>query len=312
MRKIIFWMVLALLALPIGARAQTMEIAAVVNDEVISRLDIDQRLALISLSANIALSPENRPKIIPQILRNLIDERIQLQEAKRLNIVASEGEITAAVARLAAQNNIPPDQFESYITEKGGSFDSLLEQIKATLAWTKVVRQKFATSAIVTDDEINQQAERIQSNLMAPQYLLAEIGLAVENPADEEEVKQLADRLVQEILGGAGFAPLARQFSQTASAPSGGDLGWIKRGQLPPALDQKLSLMMPNQVTKPIRTNDGYVILFLRDLRTPEAGSSPPIDRQAIADGLRQKKLESASKKYLRDLRSLALIDLRS
>lgn len=312
MKKIFAAFLFSFLCLALPARAQTLEIAAVVNDEVISRLDVQNRLSLIALSTDIALTPENTQKLYPQILRNLIDEKLQLQEARRLGLSASDTEVNAAITRLAAQNNLPPEQFEQFISQKGASFDSLLDQVRATIVWTKIIRQKFSTAAIVTEDEIQEAINREKTNLTAPQYLVAEIFLNVETPGDEASVKELADRLVSEVMQGAPFAPLARQFSQSASAPQGGDLGWVKRGQLPALLDQKLALMQPNQITKPQRLADGYVIMLLRDVRIPEEGSVPDINRQAVADLIRQKKLEGSARKYLRDLRTLALVDLRS
>ncbi|TAH32831.1 MAG: hypothetical protein EYC62_08855 [Alphaproteobacteria bacterium] len=312
MRKLFTFILFCFLVHTGSVAAQTMEIAALVNDEVISRLDVEQRISLITLSGDRALTDEEKQKIYPQILRNLIDERLEIQEARRLNITASEGEIVAAVGRIATQNNIPPADFESFITQKGGSYDSLLEQIKATINWTKVVRQKFSTTAIVTEDEIQDEIAKTNPAAPTPEYLLSEIFVPFDDPAGEAEAKQNADRMVQDILNGAPFADIARQFSKSGTAQNGGDMGWIKQGQLPEMVEQKLAKMQPNQITRPLRTEDGFVILFLRETRTPEADSVPAPDRQAIADTLRQKKLESSARKYLRDLRSLALVDIRS
>lgn len=309
-RTFAFAVLFCLLISPL--RAQVLQIAAIVNDEVISQLDVEDRLSLIALSTSIELNDDNRAKLSAQVLRNLIDEKLQLQEARKLGINVSDAEITAASARLAAQNNIPPDQFAAFIDEKGGSYNSLLDQIRATIGWTKIVRQKFSSSAVVTEDEIDQAAAREKTNLSAPQYAVSEIFLPVEKPGDEASVKDIADNLIAQILQGSAFDSLARQFSQSSSAQNGGDLGWVKRGQLPALLDQKLGTMQPNQVAKPVRMADGYVILMLRETRVPEEGSVPEVNRQAIADQLRQKKLESAARKYLRDLRTLALVDLRA
>ncbi len=310
--RFILSFILSLFLLTASASAQTMEIAALVNDEVVSRLDVEQRISLMSLSADRELTPDDRKKIYPQILRSLIDERLQIQEARRMNLMANEAEIMGAVARLAAQNNIPIEQFENHIAEKGGNYDSLLEQLKATISWTKVVRQKFATVAIVTEDEIGAEFDKIKSATASPEYHVAEIFLAVDDPKDEESIKKTADDLVQKILQGAAFDELARQFSQSQSATEGGDLGWVKRGQLPEAADMKLAKMNANQVTRPIRVAEGFAILFLREIRTPNSAETPEINRNAIADRLRQKKLESSARKYLRDLRSVALVDLRN
>jgi peptidyl-prolyl cis-trans isomerase SurA len=301
---------LCLMAWPAGAVETSL--AATVNDEVISKFDVEERLSLVALSTNIELNDENRQKIYPQILRNLIDERLQLQEARRMNIMVSEADLNSAIARLAQQNNMPPEGFEAHIESKGGSYDSLLDQIRATISWTKVVRQRFGTSVVIGQDDINAQIDKLKASMREQQYLVAEIALAVESPKDEPQVKELADRLVSEILGGTPFPPLARQFSQSPSAPDGGDLGWIKRGQLPDALDKRLATMQPNQISKPLRTADGYTILFLRETRIPTDADMPPIDRARVTEMLRQKKLETSARKYIRDLRSQALIEIRS
>jgi peptidyl-prolyl cis-trans isomerase SurA len=312
MRKLLIPLLICFLAHAAPVAAQTMEIAALVNDEVISRLDVEQRISLLSLSSPEVLTADDKQKIYPQVLRNLIDERIQVQEARRLNITASEAEVLGAIARISAQNNIPPAEFEGFIAQKGGNYDSFLEQIKSTIIWTKVIRQKFSTTAIVTEDEIQDETAKRMPAAPSPEYLLSEIFLPFDDPASETEAQQNSDRLVQDILKGAPFNDLARQFSKSGTAENGGDMGWIKASQLPEPVQQKIAKMQPNQITRPLRTNDGFVILFLRETRTPEAASIPAPDRQAIADALRQKKLESAARKYLRDLRGLALIDIRS
>jgi peptidyl-prolyl cis-trans isomerase SurA len=311
MKKIILIIAMIAMLIPGVGRAENFEIAAIVNDEVISKLDIAQRLALISISTNLDNDPQSRQKIIPQVLRGLIDEKLQTQEAKRLNIVVTENELMAAIARVAAQNNIPSDQFEQYITSKGGSYDSLLDQIRATIAWTRAIRQKFASTTRITEEEINDEIAKAIGDKTQNQYLAAEIFLAVDNPADEASIKQTADRILQEILGGAPFAPLARQFSQNSSAASGGDLGWVKRGQLDPVLDQRLATMSENQISKPIRTEDGFHILMLREIKTGDQITVGQEQRDAIANGLRQRKLDSAARRYLRDLRSQSIVDMR-
>lgn len=290
---------------------QSLSIAAVINDQVVSKMDVDARLNLLFISTDLPDTPEIRKKAWPQILRSLIDEKLQLQEAKKLNITVTEGELQNALARLAQQNNFTPEQLEQAITTKGGRYSSLLDQLRATIAWSKLIRAKFGSSTTVTQEEIDEALEHIKSSLTSPQYLLAEIALNVENPGQEEEVKNLADKIVAEIVNGAPFAPLARQFSQSPSAPQGGDLGWVRLGQLDPDLEGKIRAMQANQITKPIRTSDAYVILLLREIRVPTESQAPLPERDKVSSDLRQRKLEAVSRKYLRDLRNSALVDLR-
>ncbi len=312
MKKLFLALALICLAAAPIARAQTMGIAALVNDDVISAADLENRTSLLLLSTQMEDTAEARQKIAPQVLRGLIDEKLQQQEAKRLNISVSDAEVQAGIARLAQQNNMPPDQFIAFIGQKGASLDSLTEQLKSTLLWAKIVRQKFLSQAVVTEEEINESLAKVQASAGAAQYLLAEIFLPVYSQAEEEDVRDIAVKLVSEVMAGAEFASLARQFSKSASAPQGGDLGWVKRGQLPPALDQKLEVMQPNQITKPVRTADGYTVLLLRDIRTPDGDAKPAVERDRIAADLRQKKLEASARKFLRDLRSAAIVDIRA
>lgn len=284
-------------------------IAALVNDEVISSLDVQSRMGLLFASTNIEDSDDNKKKLFPQILRSLIDEKLQMQEAKRLNITVTEGEVQAAIGRLAQQNNIPPENFAEMLQSRGLRYSDLITQIRSTIAWTKIVRQRFNTSAVVTEDEIEERLNQIKQNTSKPQYLLAEIFLPIESPDQEADVQALAEKLVMEVVNGANFASLAREFSQSASAEQGGDLGWVRADQLEQEVEQRLQNMTPNQISKALRLTDGYKIILLRDVRTPDSVTLP--EKQEVAAELRQRKLESSARKYLRDLRSAALVDIR-
>ncbi|MGE0252504.1 MAG: peptidylprolyl isomerase [Dongiaceae bacterium] len=310
-------LLLAVLALPPAALASPMitgafEIAAVVNDEVISKYDVFSRLQLILASTGLPDTPENRQRLLGQILRSLIDERLELQEAKARGIGVTDAEITEALNRLAAQNNMSPEGFRQMMAEKEIRPASLTDQIRSTLAWTKLVRLRFSTATIVTEEEIDETLAEARTQLSQPQYQVAEIFLSVDDSSREEPVLQLANNIVQQIIDGTPFAPLAQQFSQSTSAPQGGDLGWIRPVQLDDALEIQLKLMQPNQVSRPIKTLDGYTILFLRDIRYPAEGEAAVPSREDISGALRQQKYERFAKRLLRDLRRSASIDIRA
>lgn len=244
-------------------------IAAVVNDDIISIFDLTARLKLVIFSSNLDDTPETRQRLVPIVLRGLIDERLQLQEAERLNITVSEAEIDKAVAELEKQNKVPEGSLDELLAAKGIDRSTLVAQIRATLAWSKLVRRQIRPTVDVGKDEIDEALARMEDLKDKPQNLLAEIFLAVDYPEEEEEVQQTAERLVLQIAGGASFPALARQFSESATALSGGDLGWVPQGQLEEELDKTVQLMEPPALSKPIRTLAGYSILLLRDRRIP-------------------------------------------
>ena len=121
-----------------------MQIAAVVNDEVISVYDLVSRLRMVLLSSNIPDSTEARKKVETQILRSLVDEKLQLQEAKKQNVVATDDEVNNALSQIEKQNNMQPGQLTGFIKSHGIDRASLINQVTASIVWAKVVRRKAA------------------------------------------------------------------------------------------------------------------------------------------------------------------------
>jgi peptidyl-prolyl cis-trans isomerase SurA len=104
--------------------------------------------------------------------------------------------------------------------------------------------------------------------------LLAEIFLAVDNPSADAEIRGMADRLVEQLQKGAPFQALARQFSQSVTAATGGDLGWVRAGQSSAEIEAVVSKLNPGELSQPIRSVSGYHIMLLRERRQPVAASN--------------------------------------
>ncbi len=247
-------------------------IAAVVNDSVVSLSDVRARLKLALLSSNLPDTEEVRQHLFPQVLRSLIDEQLQLQEGKRIEVNVTKEEIDNALRRLAADNNIPGGDIRTFLRSQGVPPSTLENQVRAVLTWNKVVQRELRPRVDVGDDEIDAVVERLRAASGKQEYLVSEIYLAVDNPKDEEEVRKFAENLVMQIKSGANFGALARQFSQGTGAGSGGDIGWIQSGQLASELDKTLQAMQTGEVAGPIRSVSGYHILGVRDKRTIALG----------------------------------------
>ncbi len=273
------WLVAAALWLALawpsaGLGQQVMRIVAVVNDEVISLYDLDSRLRLVIRSSALPDTPETRARVTPQVLRSLIDERLQRQEADRLGINVTESEIDQAIARLEAANRVPRGGFEEFLRRNGLERATVVDQIRASLAWQKVVTRRLRPTLEVSEEEVDEQLSRLRSAQGVTEHLLAEIFLAVDSPEQDEEVRQTATGLIEQMVRGAPFSSVAQQFSQSASAAIGGDIGWVQSGQFEDTIDQAISALRPGQVTPPLRSVAGYYIYFLRD-RRQIAGPSP-------------------------------------
>ncbi len=269
MKRLVFLTVTVFLMMgwPLGHGQQIERIAAVVNEDVISQSDVIARLRLALLSSGLQPTQENQRRLLPQVLRGLIDESLQQQEAERLGIEVPQADVDRAIEGLAAQNNLTREQFLNALAENQVPLSTIEAQVRTSLAWNRLVERQVLPDVDIGDEEIDEVMARLSANRGLPEYRVSEIFLAVDEARREAEVRQFAEQLVEEIRQGAPFPAVARQFSQSAGAAAGGDLGWIVQGQLAPELDEALSTLAPGQVSDPLRTLAGYHILLLRDQR---------------------------------------------
>lgn len=246
----------------------TLRAAVIVNDEAISELELVMRLRLALISAGLRESPETVERLRPQVIRTLIDELLQRQEARRLGITVDEEQVRETFARIAQNNGMNAEQLAEVLRNAGVLPAYLADQVRAQLTWQLVVQRRLRPEVDVSQEEVDEAVARLEATSDRPQRLLAEIFLAVDNVTQEEEVRLQAEELRREIAAGANFQAVARQFSQSASAANGGDLGWVEPGQLPQDLEQALQSLKPGDLSQPIETLSGYYIILVRDERT--------------------------------------------
>jgi len=250
--------------LPTTAPAQeSLRIAAVVNDDVISAYDLAMRMRLTMITTRLPNTPEVRNRIGPPILRNLIDEKLMLQQAKEAGITIGQRAIDKAIAGLEQRNGMPPGGLDTFLQNAQIDKQTIVNQVKSSLAWARVVRRKFRQRIKVSDDEITETIARMEANKGKPEYRVSEIFLPVESTRREQEVRALAERLLSDIHNGGDFAALAQSFSKNASAQSGGDLGWVRQGDLDAEFEQVVSRLREGQVAGPLRSLTGFHLLQL-------------------------------------------------
>jgi peptidyl-prolyl cis-trans isomerase SurA len=286
-------------------------IVATVNDSAITASDLSARLRLVMASSGMPDNPELRARFAPQILNVLIEEQVKLQEAAKDGITVADADIDRGFAAVAGQNNISADQFREMLQRQGLPVRTLRDQIRAQIAWGGVIQKKLRPQVEVTDTEVDAELARLQGSIGKKEYLVSEIFLPVDSAKDEPAVKQVADRITHLLTDQhAPFPRVAGQFSQSASAARGGDLGWVGQGDLPEQVDKLLATMKPGDLSRPVRTLSGYSIVLLRDSRTIAKENLPSADdlRQQIGMG----RLDRLQRSYLLDLKSAAFIDVRA
>lgn len=259
------------LSMPL-AYAQAITIAAIVNDEAITNDDVNARVRLMLLGTPELPPPEVMTRLRNEMLQRMIDEKIEMQEAEHLNITVDDSDVDAELARLAEQNKVPADKLEAFFQSKGVPITTLRDQVKASIAWGKVVQRNIRPRIVVSDAEVDAEVKRLKARAGEKEFLVADIFLPVDNDSNEGNVRELGKHLVEQMAKGVRFSVLARQFSQASSAATGGDLGWIHPSQLDPALQNVIRSMVDGTVSEPVRTQDGFHIVMRRATRE---GSSP-------------------------------------
>ena len=253
---------------------ETQSISVIVNDEVISRYDVNQRVRLILVTSGIPPTEENLKRIETQSVKALINERIQLQEASKLEVPESQEEIQLMLDRIARGNQTTSEGIIENITSQGVKVDTLISQIKSELLWNKIVRGRFGSYINISDDEINIVYDRTIESINKIQYDISEIFIGFEDEREEKESKELADKLVEQLKNDIAFEPVAQQFSQAPSSGQGGRIGWVSEGQLDQEIITGIENLLSSSISKPIKTVNGYYIIKVNG-RSEEGGKNP-------------------------------------
>jgi peptidyl-prolyl cis-trans isomerase SurA len=250
--------------------AQSLGIAAVVNEEIISAYDLQSRISWNILTTNGRNNAETRRRHTKKVLDHLIDEKLKLQEAKRLGIKVSQAEIQRRVKFVEERLNLPSGGLYSIVRRAGLNNNVLNGQFKSDIGWSKVVNRVLGFRVKVGEEEIQDRIRQIELNKGRPEHRILEIFLPVDNPDRETQVANQARSITQQLEQGASFQSLAKNYSKSPTANNGGDVGWLRAGQLDPRLDAAIETMRPGQISQPIRTKNGYFILLLHSQRKPQ------------------------------------------
>jgi len=249
-------------------------IAVIVNDEVISRYDVNQRVRLILVTSGIPATEENVKRIEEQAIKALIDEKIQIQEAIKLEVPESPDEINLMLENIARGNQTTAEGILESITSQGVNSETLLSQIKSELLWNKIVRGRFSSYINISDEEVNIIYDRTIQNINNSQYDISEIFIGFENESEEKDAKELTERLTEQLKNEIAFEPVAQQFSQAPSSGQGGFIGWVSEGQLDPDIISNIKNLEVGSVSNPIKTVNGYYIIKLNG-KSEEGGKNP-------------------------------------
>jgi len=253
----------------------TEAIAAIINDSVVTTFDVRQRMRMMIMSAGGQIPVEAMPQVQQQALRDLVEEKLKLQEAARFELKIEDKEIDAEMARIGAQSNLTTEQLGELLEQRGISTRTLRDQIRASIAWPELVQGRFRSRVRVNDDEVEDTLSRMREDASKEQFLVSEICIPIADPARSQEYYQGGLQLIEQMRRGVPFTVVAQQFSACTSAAVGGDLGWVRAGELPPELDDPIRTLPTGAVTNPIPSEGAFMIMAVRDKREAVIAGEP-------------------------------------
>jgi peptidyl-prolyl cis-trans isomerase SurA len=246
------------------AMPSVIKATAIVNGDVITQTDIEQRLALLAIANGGQIPAEERQRLGEQVLRNLIDETLQIQAARTEKIDIKQSDIDKTVQRVAENVKQNPAQLAAFLDTHGSNIKSLRRQIEGEIAWQRLQRAKIEVT--VGDDEVKAVIDKMNASKGTEEYRVGEIYLSA-TPATQTQILDNANKILTQLRAGASFAGYARQYSESSTAPVGGDLGWVRPEQLPPALGDALRQMDAGAISNPIPVGGGFLIIAVQHTR---------------------------------------------
>ncbi len=244
-------------------------IIATVNDRIITGFDLRQRMLVLMAMTQVQPTEENIGAIQQQALNDLIDQHLPAAAlAKFEQLKIGDAEIDQEIADMARQAGTTPASYINFLEQGGISIPAFREQMRTEIGWRELVGGRFRDRARVGKSQVEQTMRQMTESATKPQYLIGEIYLEAARVGGMQEAMNGARQLVQQMIQGAPFMAVARQFSAAPSAARGGDAGWVVQGTVQPALQSVMDTLEPGQLSNPIPVDGGVYILYMRDKRS--------------------------------------------
>jgi len=312
-----FIIAVALCSLPALSIADTISgIAALVNDEPITTYDVEKEREAVEkgLDDKSFLDAQGKAQVRQVALDSLINKKLIEQKIRELDIKVTDEEVRQAIEDVKRTNNISQERLKEALEARGITFDEYKAQIKDQLERLRLISMEVRSKIQISEKEMREFYDAHPDRFRVDEAFRArQIFLPLSPKATEEERRNAnatAEKILAELRKGADFAALARKYSKDPSAPEGGDLGFLKKGELIPEFEETLATLKPGETSGLIRTPAGIHILKLEELR-PGKSVSFETAKPEVEDLLYKKKSEERFAQWIEDLRKSASIEIR-
>lgn len=280
------------------------KIVALVNGDIISSNDLQSSVNMFVVNTGILYNAKTKDMIMQRVMQSLIDEKLKIVEARKNGIIIPEKEIQASLAAFAKSNKIPLEKLEQVLALDGVNISSLKTKIEADAAWQKLISKKAGAYAQVTPAEIKQEKKDIEQDLQKSRYMISEIVIPVKNARSIED-------LVAVLREDPRFELYAMQFSESASAGRGGNLGWVNKETLNEKLVKQIEKMKDGAVSDAVRIGDKYYIIKLMAKYNPQKDNAKVPSDKEVGKYLQNKKTDEYVNRLMQDIRNRAIIEIR-
>lgn len=243
------------------------QIIAVVNGQVLTQRDVEDRARLFVLSTGLPISSDVMQRMRGQIIHQLIDERLKMQEMLNRHINIEPEQIANAISNIEARNGMPQNALRNRLKSDGVSLTTLIDQIRVQLGWMQVLREELGARNRVTPDQIAQRERALQAEAGRPQYMVSEIFVPVPDPRHDEVELTFTKTIINQLREGAPFPIVAAQFSQDQAALDGGARGWMQEDSIEPQVLDVIRQMPEGAISNPIKVPGGFIIATVQGRR---------------------------------------------
>jgi peptidyl-prolyl cis-trans isomerase SurA len=280
------------------------QIIAKVNNKIITSFEVADRYKFVIFASKIEAANEEEKRIlISQIIDKMIDEELIRQEAKQLNIAASNDELKNALEIVALQYKQNPTQFKLELEKNKISFNNYLKQLETEILWSKIISQILRAKVKINDFEVKEFLEQNHIESDVRSFFLAEILIS----SEVDNAKKLAEKLVVELENGANFKNIVKQFSSAISSENNGEIGWVSAKDVNKKIYEAIAKLSKNSYSQPVQLEDGFHIFKLIDAKVEE--KIPDQYLNAAKNAIFSIKLQTAAKSYLIEMRKKSFIE---
>ena len=304
--------VLLILAASLANGAVIDKIIAVVNDDIILQSELEESYAPLKAQYEKAYEADQlHEKLLEAkkgILNQLIDDKLLIQEAKRVGFTAEEERIDFLIDNL--KKKFPTqEKFEEALTNQGFTLSKLREKYR-----DQIIKQSYIDRAIrmrieVKPVEVEEYYEAHKEDFMEPEEYKAS-HILIKKEGNEVEAEKIANEVLEKLRAGADFTLMAKEYSNDPNASDGGNLGFLKRGEMIPEFEQTLLELKVGDVSEIVKTRLGYQIIRLDARKEPKVKELPEVKNE-IEQILSKDKMGEKYKEIINKLKKTAYVDIK-